>query len=84
MCIVPGRGHKYIPIDKYNAVHIITPKHSKLPKNTPKYPKHQNTMKLRNKIYRFISLVNFLVFFSSRIYDICLLYSYFYCPVQER
>ena len=73
MCIVPGRGHKYIPIDEYTAVHII-----------PKYPKHQNTMKLRNKIYRFISLVNFLVFFSSRIYDICLLYSYFYCPVQER
>ena len=44
MCIVPGRGHKYIPIDEYNAVQII-----------PKYPKHQNTMKLRNKIYRFIS-----------------------------
>jgi hypothetical protein len=47
MCIVPGRGHKYIPIDKYNAVHIITPKHPKLPKNTPKYPKTQKKNEIK-------------------------------------
>ena len=81
MCIVPGRGHKYMPIDKYNAVHTITQKHPKLPQNTPK---HQKTMKLKNTIYRFSSLVIFLGIFSSRIYDICLVYSYLYCPVQER
>ena len=47
MCIVPGRGHKYIPIDKYNAVHIITPKHPKLPQNTPKYPKTQKKNEIK-------------------------------------